>query len=52
MVNKKKIREQFKEIFASGNEKGIKKMLDKFPWLLDEQSNKMASAFGEQQQIF
>ena len=51
MVNKKKIREEFKEIFASGNEKKIKKMLDKFPWLLDEVSNKMDGAIGEQQQI-
>ena len=51
MVNKKKVREEFNEIFASGNEKGIKKMLDKFPWLLDEVSNKMEGAIGEQQQV-
>ncbi|MBY8980025.1 MAG: hypothetical protein KGD72_06525 [Candidatus Lokiarchaeota archaeon] len=51
MVNKKKIREEFNEMFTSGNEKGIKKMLDKFPWLLDEVSNKMEGAIGEQQQI-
>ena len=51
MVNKKKVRESFNEIFASGNEKGIKKMLDKFPWLLDEVSNKMEGAIGEQQQV-
>ena len=50
-VNKKKIREEFNEMFTSGNEKGIKKMLDKFPWLLDEVSNKMEGAIGEQQQI-
>jgi hypothetical protein len=51
MVNKKKIREEFKEIFVSGNEKGIKEMLEKFPWLLDEVSNKMDGDIGEQQQI-
>ena len=51
MVNKKKIREEFKGIFASGNEKKIKKTLDKFPWLLDEVSNKMDGVMGEQQQI-
>jgi hypothetical protein len=51
MVNKKKIREEFKEIFASGREKKIKEMLEKFPWLLDEVSNKMEGAIGEQQQI-
>ncbi len=51
MVNKKKIREEFKEIFANGNEKRIKKMLDKFPWLLSEVSTRMDGAIGEQQQI-
>ena len=51
MVNKKKIREEFKEIFASGNEKGIKKMLDKFPWLLTEVSGEFEGAIGEQQQV-
>jgi len=51
MVNKKKIREEFREIFASGKEKRIKEMLEKFPWLLDEVSNKMEGAIGEQQQI-
>ena len=51
MVNKKKIREEFDKIFESGNENAIKMMLDKFPWLLDEMSNKMEGAIGEQQQI-
>jgi hypothetical protein len=51
MVNKKKIREEFDRIFESGNENAIKLMLDKFPWLLNEVSNKMAGAIGEQQQI-
>ena len=51
MVNKKKIREEFDKIFADGNENAIKMMLDKFPWLLDEVSNKMEGAIGEQQQI-
>ena len=51
MVNKKKIREEFDKIFESGNENAIKMMLDKFPWLLDEVSNKMEGAIGEQQQI-
>jgi len=51
MVNKKKVREEFNEMFVSGNEKGIKKMLDKFPWLLNEVSNKMEGAIGEQQQV-
>jgi hypothetical protein len=51
MANKKKIREEFDRIFESGNENAIKMMLDKFPWLLDEVSNKMEGAIGEQQQI-
>ncbi|MFX0074964.1 MAG: hypothetical protein ACFE96_05945 [Candidatus Hermodarchaeota archaeon] len=51
MVNKKKIREEFDKIFESGNENAIKMMLDKFPWLLDEVSNKMEGAIGEQQQV-
>lgn len=51
MVNKKKIREEFDKIFADGNENAIKMMLDKFPWLLDEMSNKMEGVIGEQQQI-
>lgn len=51
MVNKKKIREEFEEMFASGNEKGIKKMLDKFSWLLTEVSGELEGAIGEQQQV-
>jgi hypothetical protein len=51
VVNKKKIREEFDKIFESGNENAIKMMLDKFPWLLDEVSNKMEGVIEEQQQI-
>ena len=41
MGKKKKIREDFDEIFKSGSKKAIKKMLDKYPWLLDEMSTEM-----------
>ena len=51
MAKKKKIREEFNEIFASGNENAIKKMLDKYPWLLDEVSNEMKGNIGEQSQM-
>ncbi len=51
MAKKKKIREEFDVIFASGNEKAIKRMLDNYPWLLDEVSNEMKGNIGEQQQI-
>ena len=51
MVNKKKIRQEFDEMFASGNEKGIKKMLAKFPWLLTKVSDELDGVIGQQQQI-
>lgn len=51
MAKKKKIREDFDKLFKSGNEKAIKKMLDKYPWLLDEVSTEMNGVMEEQQQI-
>ena len=51
MAKKKKIREEFDVIFKSGNEKAIKKMLDKYPWLLSEVSSEMEKDMGDQQQI-
>ncbi|MGB5910162.1 MAG: hypothetical protein WBH31_03095 [Promethearchaeia archaeon] len=51
MGKKKKIREEFDEIFKSGNEKAIKKMLDKFPWLLDEVSTEMNKLMEDQHQV-
>ena len=51
MAKKKKIREEFDKIFKSGDEKSIKKMLDTFPWLLDEVSTEMSKVMGNQHQI-
>jgi hypothetical protein len=51
MAKKKKIREEFDVIFKSGNEKAIKKMLDKYPWLLSEVSSEMEKDMGVQQQV-
>ncbi|MFX1309047.1 MAG: hypothetical protein ACFE9M_04135 [Promethearchaeota archaeon] len=51
MAKKKKIREEFDRLFAKGNEKEIKKMLDKNPWLLDEVSHSMGAGMAEQNQI-
>jgi hypothetical protein len=51
MAKKKKIREDFDAIFQSGNEKAIKKMLDKYPWLLDEVSTEMKGVIEDQQQV-
>jgi Ca2+-binding EF-hand superfamily protein len=51
MAKKKKIREEFDNIFKSGNEKAIKKMLDKYPWLLSEVSSEMEKVMGDQQQV-
>jgi len=48
---KKKIREEFDKLFKKGNEKAIKKMLDKNPWLLDEVSNTMDAGMVEQNKI-
>ena len=48
---KKKIREEFDKLFEKGNEKAIKKMLDKNPWLLDEVSHSMGAGMAEQNQI-
>ncbi|MFW9936047.1 MAG: hypothetical protein ACFFD5_00205 [Candidatus Thorarchaeota archaeon] len=48
---KKKIREEFNEIFKTGNEKKIKKMLEKNPWLLDEVSTEMDEVMEEEQYI-
>jgi len=51
MGKKKKIRDQFEEIFKAGDEAKIKKMLDKNPWLLDEVSSNMDAGMSEQNQI-
>ena len=51
MANKKKIREQFNDIFQNGDEKAIKKMLAKNPWLQDEISSSMNAGINEQNQI-
>jgi len=51
MGKKKKIRDEFDEIFRSGDESRIKKMLAKYPWLLDEVSGKMDKSMLEQREI-
>jgi hypothetical protein len=51
MAKKKKIREDFERVFKSGNEKEIKKMLEKNPWLLDEMSSQIDEKMGIQDQI-
>ena len=51
MFKKKKIREDFDAIFKSGDEDAIKKMLDEYPWLLDEVSTEMDEIMGDQKQV-
>ncbi|MFX0138195.1 MAG: hypothetical protein ACFFDN_31425 [Candidatus Hodarchaeota archaeon] len=51
MAKKKKIREEFDALFKKGDEKAIKKMLDKNPWLLGEVSHSMSAGMAEQNQI-
>ncbi len=50
-MKKKKIRDLFNEVFKAGDEKEIKKMLEKNPWLLDEVSSDMDVGMSEQNQI-
>ncbi|MFW9874183.1 MAG: hypothetical protein ACFFG0_13840 [Candidatus Thorarchaeota archaeon] len=50
-MGKKKIREEFDKVFKKGDEKAIKKMLDKNPWLQDEVSSSMDAGMTEQNQI-
>lgn len=51
MFKKKKIREEFDEVFKSGDEDKIKEMLDENPWLLEEVSHEMDEVMVEEQQI-
>ena len=48
---KKKIREQFEKVFKEGNDKAIKKMLSKNPWLLEEISQEMDATMKEEDLI-
>ncbi|MFW9875462.1 MAG: hypothetical protein ACFFG0_20335 [Candidatus Thorarchaeota archaeon] len=48
---KKKIREEFEKVFKKGDEKAIKKLLDKNPWLQDEVSSSMDAGMAEQNHI-
>ncbi len=51
MAKKKKIREEFEKIFKAGNDKVIKEMLAKNPWLLEEISQEMNAAIKEEDLI-
>lgn len=51
MGKKKKIREEYKLVFKSGDQKLIKKMLKKYPWLFDEISQDMDQGMLKQFQI-
>lgn len=51
MVKKSKIREDFEEVFKSGNQAIIKKYLEQYPWLLNEISNEMDETMTIQHQI-
>ncbi|MCP4761214.1 MAG: hypothetical protein GY870_05500 [archaeon] len=51
MGKKKKIREEFNQVFESGDDRAIKEMLTSYPWLLDEMSSSMDAAMAEEHQI-
>jgi len=51
MGKKKKIREEFNAVFESGDDRAIKEMLQKYPWLLDEVSSDMDATMAEEHLI-
>ena len=51
MFKKSKIRAEFDAIFKSGDESSIKRMLDEYPWLLDEVSSEMDNIMMDQRQV-
>jgi len=51
LFKKKKIREEFDDVFKTGDEEKIKEMLDEHPWLLEEVSHEMNEVMVEEQQI-
>ena len=51
MGKKKKIREEFNKVFESGDDRAIKEMLSKNPWLLDEISSDMDATMKEEHLI-
>ena len=51
MFKKSKIRSEFDAIFKSGDEAAIKRMLDEYPWLLDEVSSEMNEIMTDQRQV-
>jgi hypothetical protein len=50
-LGKKKIREEFDKLFKRGDEKAIKKMLKKNPWLLDEVSDSVDAGMVKENQV-
>lgn len=51
MVKKKKIREEFDEVFKSGDENKIKALLAENPWLLEEWQGKMNVTIEGQKEV-
>jgi len=51
MFKKKKIREDFDEIFKSGDQKRIKQMLEENPWLLEEVSEEIDEEMEDEEEI-
>lgn len=51
MFKKSKIRDEFDEVFKSGNQKKIKQMLDEHPWLLNEVSEEMNEEIKHEEEV-
>jgi len=50
-MKKKKVRKLFDEVFKSGDQVAIKKMLDEHPWLMEEVSEDINDDLQEQSQV-
>jgi hypothetical protein len=51
MFKKSKIREEFDEVFKSGDQGRIKQMLDEHPWLLNEVSEEMNQKIKHEEEV-
>ena len=51
MAKKKKLREEFDEIFKSGDQKKIKQMLEENPWLLEEVSEEFDEEMHDEEEV-
>ncbi|TFF99178.1 MAG: hypothetical protein EU541_05605 [Promethearchaeota archaeon] len=51
MFKKSKIRDEFDEVFKSGDQKRIKQMLEEHPWLLNEVSEELNQEIQHEEEV-